>query len=318
MKKNNNLSKRLHVSFFLCFLFMFSLNTINAQCISGLTYDYEEISRTSIPLQCTYSIDICVFVNDMTLTDLSFSISTGSRTSSAIVVAPFSVGQQVCQNLEIIIANCDEGAFVNIDVEASNPLCTIENYDGGLDLGPLAVEFAHLQGYQSKNEIMIEWITESESDNDYFEIEHSKDGRVFTTVEKIDGSGNSSGATAYNYMHRFPNNGMNYYRIKMVEFDGSIAHSNMISVKLESKGIVNIFPTNVDSELNVKIFNSITQNIPVHIYNSIGNRIASYSIEAGDNSLQIPTSNLTSGVYYVKIKLQGEGVITKTFFKKTL
>lgn len=320
MKKNYNFLQGMITCFSLAIFSIFSLNTLQAQCVSALGHTYSISSTALAPTQCTYNVNVCITVNDPTISFIKFSISTGANTDSENVLAPFTAGQIVCQQLEIIIPNCDELSLVNIDVEGSDPTCSIANYDGPLDTGagPLAVEFAYLQGYQSKNEIMIEWITASENNNDYFEIEHSRDGRHFEYVETINGSGNSTDASAYNYMHRFPYNGMNYYRVKMVEFDGSFTHSNVISIELESKDIVNIFPTSVDAELNIKIFNSNIENTPVHIFSATGNRIGEYTIVAGDNSLQIPTSNLTAGLYYVKIKLQGEGVITKPFIKKTL
>lgn len=322
MKQNNQFAKGIFRFFLAGILTTFIFNTSNAQCVSALNHSFVVSSDVLAPSQCTYTVNVCITVNDSALNFLSFSISTGSNTDNEVVPGPFTNGQVVCQDLDIIIANCDESTLVNIDVAGSDTACTIANFDGPLNAfgnggGALAVEFAYFEGYQSKNEIVIEWITETESSNDYFEIEHGNDGRTFKYVEKIDGAGTSLDANVYKYVHRFPTNGLNYYRLKMVEFDGTITYSKVITLEIESEVIINIFPTTVDTELNVKLFEAVDENTTISIFSSTGKNIANYQIGVGDNSLQIPTANLIAGIYYIKIKLQGEGVVTKPFIKKT-
>lgn len=298
-----------------------TITSSQAQCLSGINHSFVIASDVLAPNQCTYGVEVCVTVVDPSVSSLAFSISDGVFTDSETVLAPFTANQQVCQDLEIIIAGCNEAQLVNIDVDSSDPACDIVTYNGPLDqagVGPLAVEFAHLNGYESRNEIFIEWITETESANDYFEIEHSGDGRTFKYIERIDGAGDSDNAIAYKFLHQFPYNGLNYYRIKIVDFSGEYTYSNVISIKLDAKDVINVFPTSVDSELNIKMFNTVNEVTNVEVFNSTGEHMGSYFIPSGDNSLQIPTSNLISGIYYVKIKLQGEGIITKPFVKKTM
>lgn len=76
----------------------------------------------------------------------------------------------------------------------------------------------------------IEWSTASETNNDYFLLEKTKDGLDFSIVCTIDGAGNSSSQRFYDAYDLFVFDGIVYYRLKQVDYDGKETSYNMISV----------------------------------------------------------------------------------------
>ncbi|THH40436.1 T9SS type A sorting domain-containing protein [Neolewinella litorea] len=69
--------------------------------------------------------------------------------------------------------------------------------------------------------VALKWATTSETDNDYYIIEHSTDGRSFTEIAQVDGEGFSDGIVEYSYVDANPSEGLNLYRLSQVDFDGT-------------------------------------------------------------------------------------------------
>ena len=70
----------------------------------------------------------------------------------------------------------------------------------------------------SKN--LLQWTTVQEVNSSYFEVERSGDGVNYKAIGQVNGAGNSSVAKNYSLVDAKPVNGMNYYRLKMVDKDG--------------------------------------------------------------------------------------------------
>jgi hypothetical protein len=76
----------------------------------------------------------------------------------------------------------------------------------------------------------IYWITSSERDNDYFTIEYSEDGYRWESIANIKGAGNSTEVLGYSFNHYGYANGINYYRLKQTDYDGTSETFKIVSV----------------------------------------------------------------------------------------
>ena len=76
----------------------------------------------------------------------------------------------------------------------------------------------------------IEWSTASETNNDYFLLEKTKDGLDFSIVCTVPGAGNSSSQRFYTANDVFITDGIVYYKLKQVDYDGKEVSYDMISV----------------------------------------------------------------------------------------
>jgi hypothetical protein len=74
------------------------------------------------------------------------------------------------------------------------------------------------------------WETASQINNDYFQIERSVNGIDWELLDEIDGAGNSSALLSYRTHDFHPSRGVNYYRLKQVDFDGKSTYSEIRSV----------------------------------------------------------------------------------------
>ncbi|HHL53033.1 MAG TPA: T9SS type A sorting domain-containing protein, partial [Flammeovirgaceae bacterium] len=73
--------------------------------------------------------------------------------------------------------------------------------------------------------------TVSEHNNDYFELEKSVDAENWQVIGHVSGQGNSQRTTQYHFLDQFPFAGLQYYRLKQVDFDGSYTYSETILVE---------------------------------------------------------------------------------------
>jgi hypothetical protein len=96
---------------------------------------------------------------------------------------------------------------------------------------PLPVTLISFTAKALENAIELKWVTETEINNDYFEIEQSKDGRVFSPVGKVTGAGNSKTVQNYSFVDKQPYQGISYYRLKQVDFDKHFEYSSTLSVE---------------------------------------------------------------------------------------
>jgi hypothetical protein len=79
----------------------------------------------------------------------------------------------------------------------------------------------------------LNWQTASEQDNDYFTLSHSLDGKNFTRIAAIPGSGNTDFTINYAYTHLNTPAGINYYKLRSVDFDGTIHEKGIVAVVVE-------------------------------------------------------------------------------------
>ena len=88
----------------------------------------------------------------------------------------------------------------------------------------LPVALAFFKGFIQFPGIKIEWGTASEHNNSYFILYISQNGLDFVELAKIKGMGNSDALIHYNYFDKNPKPGINYYKLKQVDSDGTTAN----------------------------------------------------------------------------------------------
>ncbi|MEP7079507.1 MAG: T9SS type A sorting domain-containing protein [Ginsengibacter sp.] len=85
-------------------------------------------------------------------------------------------------------------------------------------------------GVISGNNIQLNWVTSSERNSQYFEVQRSFDGIYFQTIGRVDASGNTTSAKNYSFLDIRPTE-LSYYRLKIVDIKGRSINSNTIVVK---------------------------------------------------------------------------------------
>lgn len=164
------------------------------------------------------------------------------------------------------------------------------------------------------NIVNLNWITETETNNDYFTIERSKDGINFESLSIVKGAGNSNSRIEYYSLDSKPIKGISYYRLKQTDYDGKYTYSNIKSIILRNIiDEVSVYPNPITGNGFIA-FNSLeaTEQL-ISIYDIAGRVVyeKTYAIKQGENKLVLETTNLTKGMYFIHLADGAEGVNIK-------
>jgi hypothetical protein len=131
-----------------------------------------------------------------------------------------------------------------VAVESSNPAplaCGTQLYGEAEDyklsiVAPigLPIELLSFTGKPYNDDVMLEWSTASEYNNDYFYIERSTDGYKWDKISETDATGNSNQKIEYMTFDINPTKGIIYYRLTQVDYDGLQETFNPIAVNMVS------------------------------------------------------------------------------------
>ncbi|MBN8694612.1 MAG: T9SS type A sorting domain-containing protein [Bacteroidetes bacterium] len=164
-----------------------------------------------------------------------------------------------------------------------------------LSSGPLPIELLSFEAFKKGSSVLLEWVTATELNNDFFEIHHSMNAIDFTVINMQDGVGTSTQQMKYDYIHTSPLEGTNYYRLRQVDFDGKYSLSPIRAVKFNtSNPEVKIWPNPADHTLKIESDERLDR---IEIFNDIGQLILEKGLET--NSLEV--SHLADGVYILRI-----------------
>ena len=173
----------------------------------------------------------------------------------------------------------------------------------------LPVELAYFKGEYRDEKSYLSWQTVNEKNNLGFEVERSTDTNSWYTLGFIEGAENSSINQNYNFEDKEPFVGVNYYRLRQVDIDGTYKYSDIINVRKESGGLhVIAYPNPATNQLFIKGDN--IQNAKISVYNQFG--ILLKSIVVSENYLEMDLSSFQKGNYIMEIKK--DNVVTMKSF----
>lgn len=164
----------------------------------------------------------------------------------------------------------------------------------------------------NNNIVSLNWKTATELNNSGFEIQRSIDGVTYNRIGFVNGSGTTTQANSYSFIDNSPSNSKNYYRLKQIDFDGTFEYSQIVEVGIGIPATYQVsknYPNPFNPTTNVKIDLPVESNVSYKLYNSIGETVKIFDSKeyaAGTHVLQIDGSNLSSGVYYFSIRLNGK------------
>ena len=158
-----------------------------------------------------------------------------------------------------------------------------------------------------KNEaILLEWTTASETNNDHFVLEKSNNGKQFQPITKIQGAGTTLTPQNYAFMDHAPIAGINYYRLKQVDFDDTFEYSSIKVVKWKGKEDTDFqfFPSPASDYLTIQT----AQQELLRIFDAAGKVV----LEKNINDIQrVDISDFSSGLYFLKVNNMSKALIVE-------
>lgn len=177
---------------------------------------------------------------------------------------------------------------------ASDPSFAVDDITLSTSI-PTPIDLLSFTGNKlANNTNLLEWVTSSEINNDFFTIERSMDAQFFQVIGKVKGAGNSNSVLDYGFFDEYPHKGINYYRLKQTDFDGTYSYSDIIAIKNETNGVEVYYHENY---LNLSVS---TESISVQVVDLAG-RVVYSNEQLQKNSIDL--SFLSKGIYIYRIEL---------------
>lgn len=183
---------------------------------------------------------------------------------------------------------------------------------------PLPVELLYFRGKAEGSNARLDWVSVSEENNDFYEVQFSRDGVTFESIGKVAGAGTTNTALQYNFIHREAKSGDNYYRLKQVDFDGSFEYTPIVNVPLRTQDLFIVSPTLTTSLVNIVFDDFYKKAITLEVFDSFGRSRLQKQMDAGNYEMQIDLANFPAGVYFLKIRVPGEDIFTVRVVKEVL
>lgn len=173
----------------------------------------------------------------------------------------------------------------------------------GTPLSPLPITLVAFNAQQKNNSIFVTWATSIEINNDFFTLETSKDGENFKAIKIVRGAGFSNDILHYSFLHEKPFTGINYYRLKQTDFDGTYTYSDIIAANVKSiENKFSVSPNPVSNkQFTISGLNQ-DENYNISLCDLRGRIIKSIQTEkANEVKLQFD-SELSNGYYFVVVQ----------------
>jgi hypothetical protein len=163
---------------------------------------------------------------------------------------------------------------------------------------PLPITLLSLQAQPQKTKTHLTWRTASESNNDRFEVEHSRNGVSFEALGQVPGHGTTTEPNEYSFTHERPGPGTHYYRLRQVDFDGRYSYSQVVSIdfpSLEDLESLALWPNPTTGIVN------LGGEVPERAIYTISDALGQALIQGEIMGNQIDLGNLKSGLYQISI-----------------
>jgi fibronectin-binding autotransporter adhesin len=230
-----------------------------------------------------------------TLSDIRLAIYTGGTTASVVGIhnsATGSASNPTAQRMSIGTVTDFNNDF---RIATTNSGST-----------PLPIELLKFTATAHNDEVDLSWTTATETNNNFFTIEKSNDGKTFECINTVKGAGNSTARLDYFSVDTNPYFGISYYRLKQTDFNGKYSYSKLVAVELIGKNNFdfNVYPNpNNGESINLSFREKKGEKILVVVYDAYGKKIYSKIIVVesdGNNVYAIDEfKKLAPGIYMV-------------------
>lgn len=190
-------------------------------------------------------------------------------------------------------ANVQTLTFSGTTTETCNLL--VDNIQITLSSG-LPVELSSFTASCLAGGALLKWITESETRSDYFTMEASTDGTTWSELGKVDAQFSSQARTNYAYQADYSADGINYYRLRLTDVDGTEEVLSVVSLICEDNQVL-IYPNPTSGILYVNA--SVDEFAGV--FDSSGRKVTEHLSVLNEDRFEIDLSGFAAGIYYLHV-----------------
>lgn len=185
---------------------------------------------------------------------------------------------------------------------------------------PLPVQLTQFDVELSGENVTATWATASELNADFFEVQRSKEGVEYESIGKVKAFGTTTIPQKYSLDDTNPYNGISYYRLRQVDFDGTQTFSDVRSITIDKKATrISIFPNPVlNNQLTLQLHNWKEESAHVTIVDLMGKIVFQMPLAVARQTKWLFTLNddIPTGVYLITVRGSTSRFISKIMVNK--
>ncbi|MDQ3022679.1 MAG: Cys-Gln thioester bond-forming surface protein [Bacteroidota bacterium] len=268
--------------------------------------------------------------NPIAINNIQLSITSGSlSTNVTLTTLPSGISDPV------IVTGASSNSIIKAEADAIIPqgitytcpgsqrlvlaLPVIAKKEALLDWGALPVELSAFSSFVNNRNVVLSWLTVSESNNSGFNIERRLAGNInWNVVGNVAGNGTSNLSHSYNFTDRNLESGKYIYRLKQVDLNGNFEYHNLVNeveVGVPSKfNLSQNYPNPFNPSTKINFELATEGNVSIKIFDNLGREVSTLINEfktAGYYTFDFNASNLPSGLYFYRMDATGFNKVMK-------
>lgn len=242
----------------------------------------DQHTHSTINVSGTFSIG-----GTYTVTNDNYTPSSGDH--ATIVVSGNLAGEFANDEDNSWLANYDLPSFGEFSISHSVSL---------------PVSYTFLKGLLVKEEIHLLWQTASEMNNQGFDIQRSVNARDWRSIGFSPGKGTVAELTDYLFIDEAPSPGLNYYRLKQIDFDGSHDFSETVVVNYyNSDAWISVFPNPSDGRFHLQVDTPSGQPIGIRVFDNLGRVLWENEVDVQQQNWVQEIDINRNGVYFIACQI---------------
>ncbi|AFH49003.1 Hypothetical protein IALB_1293 [Ignavibacterium album JCM 16511] len=208
---------------------------------------------------------------------------------------------------EVVLLPDNQTNTARIKVEAvGNVFFDISNVNFSITTA-IPVELVSFTATSTKEGVVLNWITATETNNAGFTIERGNDSENFTEIGFVGGKGTTTELNVYTFLDNSVKQGTYFYRLKQTDYDGTFKYLNVVNVNigLPTKFILEQnYPNPFNPSTKISYALSNPELVSLKVFDILGNEVANLVNEfqqAGVYEIEFNASELPSGIYYYRL-----------------
>ena len=178
----------------------------------------------------------------------------------------------------------------------------------------LPVALRNFNGIIKNKSTLLSFSTATELNNSHFVIERSADARTFSEIGRVQGAGTTRVPQSYTFTDEKPLSGLNYYRLRQVDFDGAESLSGVVSVVFGKAGSITIAPSPATDRVRIQLDEALTNDGLWQVFDNMGRQVLSGEWQAESADFDLDVNTLPEGMYTFRLAV-GTQVQVKQFRK---
>jgi hypothetical protein len=171
-------------------------------------------------------------------------------------------------------------------------------------LTPLPVTLISFKATANDCQVQLNWVVANENEFSHYEVEFDTDAKSFKKVGQVKATGTSN----YAFNFEQPSNS-GFYKLKMVNKDGSATYSNVIKVLTDcDKYQIQVYPNPANNNIYVK---GATEGSKIYMVNAIGQIVLQHTVADNTNNVLLNISHLAAGNYNVIVENESQKQVVK-------